>query len=398
MTDHSPSQEVAPAPPDALGPEAAAPATRQRRLIVWALVGIAALIALASSLTVWVKEQVLDTDAWVDASSDMLRDDEIRPALAIALTDALFEGGNLAVRLEARLPDDLDRLADPLAGFIRARAPDVADQLLQTPRALALWETINRRAHRQLVNLLENEGDDALTLEENGDVVLDLQPLVEQLAARVGVDVELASGAAQITIMRSTQLAAAQDTVSVINFLTVFLGLVVLALLALAVYLARGFRREVLRGAGASLLVVGVVLLVVRRIVGSELVEALTSAQTEPAGGAVWLIATDLLKNVGIALIAYGILSVVGAWLAGPTRIAVRLRRALAPTFRERPVIAFSAVFLAILLALYFGPAGDTRRLFGILILSALVLLGVEALRRQTLREFPAEEPAADGA
>jgi hypothetical protein len=194
--------------------------------------------------------------------------------------------------------------------------------------------------------------------------------------------------------MRSDQLAAAQDAVHAVNVLTVFLGLVVLALLAAAVYLARGFRREALRGVGASLLLVGVILLIVRRVAGNAIVEALTTDQTEPAGGAVWLIATDLLQNVAIALVAYGVLTLVGAWLAGPTRPAVWIRRSLAPTFREHPVIVYSAVFLAALLALYFGPAGDTRRLFGILILGGLVLLGVEALRRQTLREFPSEVQA----
>jgi hypothetical protein len=367
--------------------------SRKRKIAVWVLIVLAALIALASSLTVWVKEQVLDTDEWVDASAEMLKDDNIRSALSIALTDALFEGRNVAGSLEERLPDALDPLAAPIAGFIETRAPVAADQLLSSPRVLTLWEEINRRVHTRLVALLENEGE-AVTVEDNGDVVLDLQPLVERLAERLGIEVQLAPDTARYTIMRSDQLAAAQDAVHAVNVLTVFLGLVVLALLAAAVYLARGFRREALRGVGASLLLVGVILLIVRRVAGNAIVEALTTDQTEPAGGAVWLIATDLLQNVAIALVAYGVLTLVGAWLAGPTRPAVWIRRSLAPTFREHPVIVYSAVFLAALLALYFGPAGDTRRLFGILILGGLVLLGVEALRRQTLREFPSEVQA----
>jgi hypothetical protein len=367
--------------------------SRKRKIAVWVLIVLAALIALASSLTVWVKEQVLDTDEWVDASAEMLKDDNIRSALSIALTDALFEGRNVAGSLEERLPDALDPLAAPIAGFIETRAPVAADQLLSSPRVLTLWEEINRRVHTRLVALLENEGE-AVTVEDNGDVVLDLQPLVERLAERLGIEVQLAPDTARYTIMRSDQLAAAQDAVHAVNVLTVFLGLVVLALLAAAVYLARGFRREALRGVGASLRLVGVILLIVRRVAGNAIVEALTTDQTEPAGGAVWLIATDLLQNVAIALVAYGVLTLVGAWLAGPTRPAVWIRRSLAPTFREHPVIVYSAVFLAALLALYFGPAGDTRRLFGILILGGLVLLGVEALRRQTLREFPSEVQA----
>ncbi len=377
--------------------EGAARPGRRRRILVWVLIVLAALVALVSSLTVWVKEQLLDTNEWVAASGQMLENDDVRSALSVALTDALFEGVDLEASLQQQLPSDLNELAGPIAGFIQAQAPAVADELLATPAALKLWEEINRRVHTRLVALLENKEGDAITVEEGGDVVLDLQPLVEQLAARLGVEAELPPDAARFTIMQSDQLEAAQETVRVINVLTVFLGLVVLALLALAVYLARGYRRRALLGVGASLLIVGVILLVVRRVAGDAIVGALTSDQTEPAGAAVWLIATDLLANVAIALIAYGALSLAGAWMAGPTRLAVRMRRALAPTMRERPVIVFSAVFLAALLALYFGPAGDTRRLYGILILSALALVGVEALRRQTLREFPetVDEPPA---
>ena len=377
-------------------PEEATRPSRRRRILVWTLIVLAALIALVSTLTVWVKEQLLDTDEWVAVSGELLQDDKVRGALSIALTDALIDKADLAARIEQRLPSQLDPLAQPIAGFIETRAPVAADQLLSTPRVQAVWEEINRRVHTRLVALLKDEEGDRVTVEEGGDVVLDLRPLVERLATRLGVEGAVDPDAGQITIMRSEQLAAAQKAVRGVNVLTVFLGLVVLVLLALAVYLARGFRREALRGAGAALLIVGIILLIVRRVVGNAVVEALASDQTEPAAGAAWIIATDLLQNVAVALVVYGILALVGAWLAGPTKLAVRIRAALAPTFREHPAIIFAAVLVLALLGLYFGPAGDTRRLFGILILSGLALLGVEMLRRQTLREFsPTEAPPA---
>jgi hypothetical protein len=114
--------------------------------------------------------------------------------------------------------------------------------------------------------------------------------------------------------MRSDQLAAAQRAVRVINVLSVFLGLVVIALVVLALYLARGFRREALRGAGAIFLVVGVILLIVRRLAGNAVVESLTAPQTEPGGARIWLHATDLLVNVGLAFIIYSSLALLRAW------------------------------------------------------------------------------------
>ena len=388
MSVNDPEPTAAAEEPVTVEPDAAEEeprASRRRRVAVWVLIVLAALIALVSSLTIWIREQMLDTEAWVDSSAELLENDEIRGALSVALTDALLERADLETRLAERLPDELDGLAAPIAGAIESRAPAAADQLLSSPRVVALWQEINLRMHTRLVRLLERE--------DGADVVLDLEPLLLRLEERLGVEADIEPGAAQITILHAERLEAAQTAVRVLKAATVFLALVVLALFALAVYLARGFRREALRRIGISLVVVGLIVLVVRRVLGNQIIAALTSAQTEPAGSAAWLIATDLLKNLAVALLAYGIVIFLGAWIAGPTRWATGIRRGLAPTFERRPGLVFAGAAVALLLALYFGPAGDTRRLFGILVLCALVMLGVEALRRQTLREFGPTEP-----
>ena len=178
--------------------------------------------------------------------------------------------------------------------------------------------------------------------------------------------------------------------------MTVFLVLVTIALIAGAIYLARGRRRETLRAAGIALLLVGIIDLVVRRLAGNQIVEALSSPTTEPAVTRTWLLASDLLVDVAIALIALGILGILAAWIAGPTRSALWIRRKLAPTLRNRPVLVYAVVALALLLWLLFGPTQAVRSLIGTGIFIILVVVGVEVLRRQTAREFPAEPLAAE--
>ena len=53
-------------------------------------------------------------------------------------------------------------------------------------------------------------------------------------------------------ILRSDQLAAAQDVVNLLKTLAWVLTVVALALYALGVYLARGWRREALRAWGSA--------------------------------------------------------------------------------------------------------------------------------------------------
>jgi hypothetical protein len=92
--------------------------------------------------------------------------------------------------------------------------------------------------------------------------------------------------------------------------------------------------------------------------------------------------------QASIAAIAYGVVMVVGAWLAGPTRPATATRRALAPYLRE-PRYAWVGAAAIVLLIVAWGPTPATRQFVPMVVLAALFALGVEALRRQTAREFP---------
>jgi hypothetical protein len=375
-----------------IAPGAPPAASRKRRLLVWGLIALAALFLVVGSLTVWVKREVLDTDEWVKASGEMLQNDDIRQALSVSLVDTLFTKGDLQGRLEDRLPADLEWLAEPIVGQARARAVPAANELLQASRTQVIWEDINRRVHTTLVAVLEGEPTSGLVTTDEGQVVLDLQPLVDELADQLGLDALQERDAATFVLMTSDDLKAAQQTVRAVKVLSVLIGLVVIGLLALALYLARGFRRQTLRAIGFTLILVGILLFVARRLLGEAIIAELTSEATEPAGIATWLIATSLLADVATLLVAYGIIALLGAVLAGPTRAAVWIRRRLAPTFRHRPLIVYGFVVLVFLLLLLFGPAVDARRLIGAAVFGLLLWYGVRELGKQTMREFPEAE------
>src|SRR4030095_5534728 len=99
-------------------------------------------------------------------------------------------------------------------------------------------------------------------------------------------------------------------------------------------------------------------------------------------------------RDIAVALLVYGLLALAAGFVAGPSRPAVWLRRTLAPAFRHRPVLVYACVVAVFLLVIAWGPTAGSRLLVVILVLGALLLVGLEVLRRQTLREFP-EGPAA---
>ncbi len=196
--------------------------------------------------------------------------------LSVRLVNALYDGTDVQQQLSERLPPPLKRLAAPAAGLVRqaaVNAVDTAPPAPPGPGALGQCQPGRPRAPRRDP---EEEDSDRLIQSSNGQVVLDLNPLVVRLNDQLGLNVILPEGAGTYVIADSDELAAAQTAVAVIDPLSILLIIAVLVLLAAAVYLAAGFRRETLRAIAFSLIVIGVLLLVVRRLVGTALVDALT--------------------------------------------------------------------------------------------------------------------------
>lgn len=368
-----------------------------RSWVPWTLVVIAAVIALLAALNVWVKRQALNTDNWTNASSQLLENDQIRGALSVYLVDQLYSNVDVPAALQERLPPQAKGLAAPIAGALQQAAIRGTDALLERPKVQALWREANRRAHKALIALVD--GHNNRLVSSNGNVVLDLKPLLIQIAQQFGLSGDrlknLPPDAAQLTILKGNQLDAARNAVKVIRVLSYFLLFLVLALFATAVYLAEGRRLRLLMACGVSLLIVGLIVLVVRRYAGDYLVDALTKnpVNKHPVSAA-WAIETSLLRNVGINTIVYGVGIMFAAWIGGASRAATWIRRKLAPTMRDHPVIIYGAVALALFIVLITGPT-DAQRIYPLLILFGFAFAGTEALRRHTAREFPAAGQAS---
>jgi hypothetical protein len=327
----------------------------------------------------------------------------------------VFASVNVSQRLESALPGELKGLSGPVAAGLRQLAGQAVPKLLANPQVQELWRQANRNAHRQLVAILN--GGNALISTRNGEVVLNLHELVTQLAAQLGVSSQVATAreklsgtggeaarstaeerlgiklppsTGKITIFRASQLKTAQDIAKAIKGLAILLPLLALALYALAIWFAEGRRRRELRTVGWCFFGIGIALLLARRVAGEKIVEELVKVPAnKPAGEAVWSIGTSLLYDIAAAMVLYGIVLVVAAWLAGRTRIATSLRHAAAPWMREHEVGSYAVAGGLLLLVVLWGPTPATRQWIPILGIAALAALGVYVLRNQTADEFP---------
>jgi hypothetical protein len=370
---------------------------RTRSILVWVLFALGTLVVLVGSLTVWVNRQALDTDAWVKTSTNLLENDEVREALSVYIVDQLYASADPQEALEERLPTNLQGLAGPLAGALRQPAVEGVDRFLQRPRVQELWEDVNRVAHQELLAVLNDETRGNITT-GGGTVTLNLRTLVVNIGTELGfgeeLDARLPADVGQIEILQSDQLEAAQTGVKAIKWMSWLVILIALACYTGAIWLARG-RRGMLRNVGAALLVIGILLLVIRRVVGNYIVDALASGESvRGAVDSTWFIGTSLLSQVAWALIVYGVVIVLGTWLAGPSRYATGARGAVAPTLRDRAGLAWGALAVVYLLLVLWAPVPALQSWVGVLLLGALVALGFEAFRRVTVGELGSGEPA----
>ena len=363
---------------------------RSRRLGVTALLVIGTLLTTAFGFSLWAKRQALDEDNWVDTSSALLEDDDIRTAVGLFIIDRLYQSEEVEARIAAVLPPRLVQLAKPAAAGLKEVAQRNAGRILGTAAALQAWEAANRTAHRALINLIESDV-------ASGDVSLDLGTLFEQMAAATGLPSEavekLPPNVSSLQILSGEKLHTARDALDVFKTLLWVLLALTLAAFAGAIALSRERRQTVMR-VGGCLMFAGVALFAIRTLAGAAVVDALADAPNAHAvADDAWDIATTLLVAVAAGGFLFGLFLVLGGWLAGQGRRATAIRRASAYMYRERPGVVRAGLGAAILLLVIWGPVPWTRTLWGIAIFTVLAYLWLEFIRRETIEQFPDEPP-----
>jgi hypothetical protein len=359
---------------------------------VTALVIVATVLAFVAIFSLWINRQALNTDNWTTTSGKLLENKAIQTEVATFVVTQLYANVDVKAELANRLPAQLQPLAGPAAGALRNVAQTAAVRVLATGQAQSVWKKANRAAHKTLLKVINGGGKNISTT--GGKVTLNLRSVAEQVAAQVGIDPAVANkipaSAASLVILRSKQIDAAQKIAKAIRGLAIVLTVLVFGMYALAVYLAHGRRRETLRSVGFGFIAAGAVALIARELAGTGVVNALAKNESvRPAAEAVWSIGTGLLLQAASSAITFGVLIVIAAVFAGPTRYAVRIRHWAAPYLRDRPGVTYTAAGALYLALIAWAPIAAFRKPLGILVFALLLALGTEVLRRQTAREFP---------
>ncbi|THV30843.1 hypothetical protein [Glycomyces paridis] len=333
------------------------------------LLVLSAVLALLATVTVFARNEILDTDRFVDNMEPLLDDDDVRAAVAArvstAVTEALDVEALIAEAIDAvqtrGAPDVLSRLAGPLASGVDSFIDKQVHTVVYSDQFTELWRQANRTAHAALVAILTGEQGRALAV-QGQNLVLDLGPVVERVKDRMvdaGFDLAERIPAVSVTFTLATSDAfpKLQVATALLNAAAWALPIAALALLAAGVALAPVRRRGLLLGvvftAGAMFALWGA--LVIGR---SVYLAALSgSVQSPDAAGAVYDALTRYLLAGAQTLAVLALIVALACWLLGPGRAATGTR-SLARGARDALARVLTRAGLT------FGPVGGAVQRF----------------------------------
>jgi hypothetical protein len=396
-----PRPRVADSPPAGDAPQTAGAIPKgghAHRVWVRVILVLATVLAILSIVSIWANRQLMNPTNWSKTSTALLAKPTIRSALSGYLIDQLYANVDVPAQLKSGLPPQLAPLAGPISGALHNLAEQGAERALELPRVQDGWRTANYAADQALVTIVKGGGSRVQI--NGGTVSLNLRQIVADLAQRLGLPAgvaeKLPASVANLKVVTSSQLGLVRNLAKTLHALALWLTILTFALYALALFLARGYRRSTLTWVGSSLVFAGLFVLLGRKIGQGQLVSAITSnASVEPAANDAYSVATSLLVQVASASIIIGIPVILSAWLAGPARWAIAARRFLAPHFRERPGLAYWIAAGLLALVFLWGPIPATRNPLEMLLFTILAFVGAHLLRGQIAEEFPDTAAAA---
>ena len=304
------------------------------------VLGALAIVALiATTVAVWARAIVFDSDKVADIVGDALAEPEVEAALADYVTEQVFSAVDVDAVVSEVLPDDLDRLEPVIVAGVQTAVDRGVTRALASPEVQEIITRIVERAHSRAMDLLQGDGLSGAISSVDGEVTVNLLPLIGRGLTRLQelglfddleipdlsadgdpdeqiADLEQATGRdlpddfGQLVVYQSDQLAerqasleSAQQTVALAKRAVWVLVMLTTVLLVATVLVARNrWRAALWLGLG------GIVAMVITRSVVHRVVEEAPEIAAEPGGRAaisaiVDGASTSLLRLAAVILI-----------------------------------------------------------------------------------------------
>jgi hypothetical protein len=309
---------------------------RLRTISSWVLLVLACILAVTSVMTVFVRNQLLNTDAYLKTVAPLASNPAIQTQIAKKVSTNLIANTDVQQRIKNALPPKAGFLAAPIASGMSTVVDRATLKIVQSSQFETVWVAANRAAHKQLVNVLTGQQQGSVS-SSNGRVTIDLSQVevrAKQALDQRGItifDKVPAVKGLNYVLFESKDLAKIQRLIKLLNKVAVVLPIITLLLFAAAVILARNRRRGLVRAA-VGLAVSMAFILVALAVARNHYLSSLNPSQSVAANSAVIAIVTNSLRAaVRIILIIAAVVALIGViagipalrrWVGGHQRPA----------------------------------------------------------------------------
>jgi hypothetical protein len=280
------------------------------------LVVLACMLAVVSVLAVFVRNQLLNTDAYVATVAPLASDPAIQTQVATKVSENLIDHTDVEQRIKNALPPKAGFLATPISAGLESVTDQLVLKVVQSPQFEEAWVAANRVSHKQLVAVLTGSGHGSVST-ANGRVTIDLSSVEVQAKKRLDArgitvfDRVPAVKGLDFVLFESSSLTKIQRLTKLLNSLSVALPIITLLLFAASVILARNRRRGLVRAA-TGLALSMTLILVVMAVGRNQYLGSLHTGQSLAANAAVVDIVTSSLRGaVRIILIVASVVALL---------------------------------------------------------------------------------------
>ena len=298
---------------------------------------LAALLTPAAIIGNWGHRTVTDAEQYIATVGPLASDPIIQQAVGAQVTKVIVEKIDTTALVDSFLGTFVqnsainDRLAGPIAAGVNGLIGQAVDRVLASPAFETVWVKANTAAQKSVMYLLE--GNPQGIIQRNGDqVVLDPTSLLKEVQAQIvasgltiAANVTIPDTGNQVVLFETPLLGQVQTIYSFTSPILQWFPLLIAALFALSIALARRRPRVVLT--------LGIVLVLTALILLLSMSSAETLAENKlSAEGlglaliAFWTTFFSYLLGGLHAVLLLGVFAIVAGWFAGRSRYAAILR------------------------------------------------------------------------
>lgn len=290
---------------------------------------LATLFLMAGNVVSWAGNTLINTDRYVQTVQPILQDSAVQVAIADYTTAKLFNQVDVTAVIQEALPPKADFLAPTLTSQLRNATNKTLQTVLRSDKFQMVWVNTNRTAHDKLLTSIKNS---------KGDGVVNLQDVYNTLSQNLqGTKLSFLAGkslpksAGTITIINAPWVPKARFVVNSVGWLKPVTLLLVAALSAGAIWLARRRRAVVMAlatciGLGMAATLVGI------KLVTHVFVQKAPAIYQAAAEHAANIVLHHLVVQT-IAILCIAVVVILIAWVTSTYKYATCTRHAAADWF-----------------------------------------------------------------